>query len=509
MRKIQEVLRLKYEAHLSNREIARICHLGRSTVAEYLQRAEAAGLCWPLPPDLTEADIEARLFPEAKNSALVQRPVPDCENIYNELRAHRDVSLTRYQLWTEYKEAHSDGYEYTQFCEYYRRWLGQRDYCMRQEHKAGEKLFVDYRKGPGIVNAQTGEIIDTCLFVCVWGASNYTYAEASLTQQLPHWIGSHVRAFQYFGCAPRVLVPDCLKSGVTKACFFEPEMNRSYAEMAGHYGSVIVPARPVHPKDKAKVEAGVLVSVRWILAVMRHQTFFSVAELNAAIGKLLEKLNTRDLRKCKKSRRELFGSLDHPNALKLPEQRYEYADWGKAGVGRNYRIEVEDHAYSVPFRLMRKTVDFRLTASTLEVFHQGTRVTAHARSYVAGGDTVVQEHMPPAHQKYAGWTRERVVQWGAGIGPSTALLVAAVVDSRPHLELGLRSCFGILKLSKKFGRERLEAASCRALKFKTYSYRSMNAILIRGLDRLPGVDSQAQQPLLPLHKNIRGKEYYH
>ncbi|MFH0899945.1 MAG: IS21 family transposase [Pseudomonadota bacterium] len=512
MRKITDVLRLKYASHLSAREIARSCSIARSTVAEYLRRAQAAGLSWPLPLNLSEADLEARLFPATPvSAALVQRPLPDCEHIYNELRSHKDVSLTRYQLWDEYRGAHPDGYEYSQYCELYRRWLGQRDYCMRQEHKVGEKFFVDYRKGPRIVNPETGELIETLLFVGVWGASNFTYAEASLTQTLPHWTGSHVRAFQYCGCAPHVLVPDCLKSGVTKACFYESEVNRSYAEMAEHYGCVIVPARPKHPRDKAKVEGGILIAVRWILAVLRHREFFSLAELNAEIAKLLEKLNTRPLRKLKKSRREVFESLDRPNALKLPDSHYEYAEWGHDTVERDYRITVEKHTYSVPFRLLRQRVDFRLTASTLEVFHKGERVAAHARSFVEHGDTYLQEHMPPAHQKYAGWTRDRVVQWGAEIGPSTALLVGTILESRLRLELGLSSCFGILKLAKKFGRDRLETASCRALKFNTCSYRSMNAILAGGLDRLPEVASGPSplQPLLPFHKNVRGKEYYH
>ena len=507
MRKIHDVLRLKYASHFGDREIARSCGIGRTTVGEYLRRAQAAGLSWPLPANITETELETRLFPSAIASA--RRPIPNCERIYDELRVHKNVSLTRYQLWVEYKEAHPDGYEYSQYCEFYRRWLGQRDYCMRQEHKAGEKFFVDYRKGPCIVNPETGELIQTQLFVGVWGAS--TYVEASLTQTLPHWTASHVRAFQYCGCAPHVLIPDCLKSGVTKACFYEPEMNRSYAEMAGHYGSVVVPARPKHPKDKAKVEGGVLIAVRWILAVLRHREFFSLADLNVEIAKLLEKLNTRPLRKLKKSRREVFESLDRPNAMKLPESHYEYAEWGKDTVERNYRITVEKHTYSVPFRLLRQSVDFRLTASTVEVFKKGERVAVHARSFDEHGDTYAQEHMPPAHQKYVGWTRERVVQWGAEIGPSTALLVAAILDSRPRLELGLSSCFGILKLAKKFGRDRLEAASRRALKFNACSYRSVNAILVGGLDRLSDVasTSSSAQSLLPFHKNVRGKEYYH
>lgn len=510
MRKIEEVLRLKHACGLSNREIARAGHIAHSTVRDYLRRAEAAGIGWPLPLNMTEADLEARLFPPKQVPADAQRPAPDCEHIHEELRAHADVNLTRHQLWVEYKEAHPDGYEYSQFCEYYRRWLDQRDYCMRQTHKPGEKVFVDYAKGPCLVDPSTGELIDTHVFLAVWGTSSYTYAEASLTQQLPHWTAAHVRAFQYFDCRPRILVPDCLKSGVTKPCYYEPEINRSYAEMAEHYGCAVVPARPRHPRDKAIVEGGVLIAKRWILAVLRHRTFFSLAELNAAIRELLEKLNARPMRRCKKSRRKLFDELDRPQAPRLPERAYEYAEWCRCGVGRDYRVNVDEHTYTVPYRLVRKTVDIRLTATTLEVFHRGERVAAHVRSYVAHEDTAVAEHMPPAHQKYVGWTRERIVKWGAEIGPSAAMLAGAVMDSRPTLEQGLRSCIGILKLAKHFGRERLEAAACRALKFNALSYGSVRAILDRKLDRLPeSAAPRPRQPFLPFHRNLRGKEYYH
>lgn len=511
MHQIREVLRLKYACQLSNRKIARACGINRETVAAYLSRAEKVGLGWPIAEDFTDARLDALLFPPSANPPGPERPLPDCSYIYDELRSHKKLSLTLMQLWIEYKERHLEGLQYTQFCEHYRRWRKKLDYVMRQEHTAGEKFFVDYRVGPCIVNPVTGELVETHLFVGVWGASNFTYAEASFTQTLTDWTASHVRAFQYCGCAPHVLVPDCLKSGIAKACLYESKINRTYAELAAHYGCVVVPARPKHPKDKAKVEGGVLISVRWILAALRHRTFFSLAELNAAIWGLLEsRLNAKKMRKLKLSRREVFENIDRPNALKLPGSHYEYAEWIKSTVGKDYRVNVDEHTYSVPSRLLNQKADARLTATTVEVFHRGERVAAHARSYVKHGDTVLQEHMPPAHQKYAGWTRERIIEWGAGIGPSTALLVVAIMDSRPHRELGFSSCFGVLHLSKKFGRSRLEAASGRAMKFHTFSYKSMHDILIRGLDRLPELASpKTAQSLLPFHKNVRGKEYYH
>jgi transposase len=363
MRKIKEVLRLKYDCGISEREISRSCQVSRSTVADYLRRAAAAKLTWTEASALTQTRLEERLFPTEHIPSTVKRPPPDCEYIYDELRTYRKFNLTLSQLWLEYKEKHPDGYQYTQFCEHYWRWRKKLDYCMRQEHRGGEKLFIDYSDGLSIVDMVTGEFILTQLFLAVWGASNYTYAEATLSQTLPDWIGSHRRAFEYFRCSPRVLVPDNLKSGVSKACKYEPELNPTYSDMAEHYGCAVLPARPRKPRDKAKVESGVLIAQRWILAVLRHRTFYSLAELNAAIRECLERLNTRPLRQAKKSRRELFEAIDRPNALPLAQRPYEYAEWYKAKVQLNYHIEVDRHYYSVPYQLLHEGLDIRLTAT--------------------------------------------------------------------------------------------------------------------------------------------------
>ena len=317
MRKIREVLRLRHVCGLGEREIARSCRVARATVGNYLRRAEAAGVTWPAVAELSETELASLLFPWGCPAGSNERTAPDCQYIYDQLREYRKLNLTLTQLWLEYKETHPGGYQYTQFCEHYRRWRGKLDYCMRQEHRAGEKAFIDYSDGLSLVNAKTGEVTRTQLFVAVWGASNYTYAEAALSQKLPSWIGSHVRAFAYFGCVPRLLVPDNLKSGVHDACYYEPEVNPTYAEMAQHYGCAVLPARPARPRDKAKVEVGVLIAKRWILAVLRRRTFYSLAEMNVAIGECLEQLNGRTLRRLRKSRRELFLSLDRPAALPL------------------------------------------------------------------------------------------------------------------------------------------------------------------------------------------------
>jgi len=507
MRMIKEVLRLKHDCGLPDRQIAKSSGLSRSTVGDYLKRATQAGLSWPLPADLTELRLDAMLFKAPAPSS--ERPAPDCEYIYAELRRWRHrVNLTLTQLWIEYQEQHPDGYAYTQFCEHYRRWLGKRDYCMRQEHRAGEKLFVDYCEGLDIVDPQTGEVVTTQLFAAVWGHSNCTYVEASLTQTLPDWIGSHVRAFEYFKCAPHVVTPDNLKSGVTKACFYEPEINPTYADLAAHYGCAVLPAKIRKPRYKAKVEGGVLIVQRWILAVLRHRVFHSVADLNAAIWELLERLNARKLRKLKLSRREIFESADRPNAKTLPERPYEFAEWKKVRVHIDHHVQIDFHCYSVPYHLRKEQLDARATAGVIEIFHRGERVTAHARSRVPYGYTTIPEHLPPALREYAGWTPARMIEWAAKTGPSTAMTAEKIMAGKKHPEQGYRACLGILtSLVESYGALRVEAACCRALKFNTCSFQSVRSILKSGLDRQDGA-AATTQATLPFHGNIRGGQYY-
>ena len=494
MRKIKEVLRLSCHGELSARQVAHSLNISRSTVKEYQERANKAGLTWPLPDTLSEQELEQKLFPPPLTVETPAKPLPDFDSIYQELKAHKKVNLTLDLLWREYKEQYPEGYQYTQFSVLYRRWHKKLDYSMRQDHRGGEKLFVDYGEGLNLVDPQSDEPIKTQLFVAVWGASNYSYAEATLTQQLPDWIGSHVRAFEYFGCLPKIVVPDCLKSAVVRACRYEPDLNPTYAEMASHYGLCVLPARPAHPKDKAKVETGVLIAKRWILAVLRHRTFYSLAELNGAIHELLERLNDRALRKLKKSRRELFELFDQPNALGLPEKPYEYAEWKVATVNIDYHIEVDQHYYSVPFRLVREKLDVRLTA--------------HIRSFIAHRHTTLKEHMPAAHQNYLEWTPSKIVSWAHKTGPATAELVQKIIDSRAHPEQAYRSCLGILRLEKHYSGPRLENGCLRALKFGALSFKALRNILANGLDRLEE-KPDGSQPALPDHENIRGSGYYH
>jgi transposase len=408
----------------------------------------------------------------------------------------------------EYKEREPEGYQYTQSCRHYRTWQGRLDLVMRQEHRAGEKLFVDF---PGmtlpIVDPDTGEVWQAELFVAVLGASSYTYAEAFASQTLPDWIAGHVHSFEAFGGCPRLIVPDNLKAGVTRAHRYEPEINPTYAEMSAHYGCAVIPARAGKPRDKAKAESGVLVAERWILAALRQRTFFSLAEANAAIAERVAWLNARPFKKLPGSRQRMFEELDRPALRPLPARPYEYAEWRTAKVNIDYHVEVERHWYSVPYQLVGERCDIRLTATIVEILHKGRRVASHRRSSERGRFTTEPGHMPEAHRRHAEWTPGRIVAWAEKTGPATAGLVAAIMASRPHPEQGFRSCLGIMRLARRYGEARLEAAATRALAVRAHSYRSVESILKAGLDGLP-LPGAEPDTTLGLHANVRGGAYY-
>lgn len=506
MRQIREVLRQKWALGLSNRQIATGCGVSRPTVGEYLRRAEKAGLSWPLPESLDDAALELRLFPPPVTVPAEQRTEPDWATVHRELK-RKGVTLTL--LWDEYKAASPQGYQYSWFCEHYRAWLGRVDVVMRQDHRAGEKLFVDYAgQTMEIVDRDTGEVRDVQIFVAVLGASNYTYAEATLTQRLPDWISSHVRTFAYFGAVPAIVVPDNLKSGVHLAHRYEPELNPTYEEMGRHYGVAIIPARSAKPRDKAKAENGVLVVERRILAKLRNRTFFSLAELNAAIAELLEDINEQPFQKMPGSRKALFEMLDRPAMSALPGSAYEYAEWKKVRVNIDYHVAVDKHYYSVPYQLVKQQLEARVTSNTVELFCKGKRVASHRRSGQAGRHTTVTAHMPKAHRDYAEWTPERLVRWAKETGRTTAKLVETILTNKPHPQHGFRACLGILRLGKRYGEVRLEAASRRALAIGACSYKSVESILKNGLDKKPLPATTVESPAIE-HDNLRGSDYYH
>ena len=505
MRKIREVLRLKFDCRLTKRQIAKSCAIARSTVAEYLRRFLASGLSWPLSPETDDQTLEQRLFPQAPVGVDKPREPPDFVAIHRELRRK---AVTLMLLWQEYKAADPEGYQYSQFCHLYHQWKGQIDPVMRLEHRAGETLFVDWAgMTVGIFDPPSGEVQPAQIFVAVLAASGYIRRRrTTATQQLPNWIGAHCRAFAFFNGVSELLVPDNTRTGITKACFYEPDINPSYLDMAQHYGCAILPTRVRKPRDKAKGEGSVLLVERWILARIRNETFFSLNELNRRLRELIEDLNDRPFQKLPGSRRSAFEEIDRPALKPLPVLAYQFAEWKKATVNIDYHVELERHYYSVPYRLLRKKLDVRFTESTVECFHQSTRVASHIRSYLPGRHTTLKEHMPPHHQRWLEWTPERFLRWGQKIGPACATLIQTIISTRAHPQQGFRAALGILRLAKSYDAPRLEMAYQRALDIGATSYRSLQSILKKGLERQGLCEPQ---PLRAIeHDNIRGATYY-
>lgn len=502
MRKIKEILRLR-ALGLTNRQIAGSINSSHSTVGEYLRRADAAGVGWQSAAEMDEGVLEEALF--KKPVLPAKRPKPDFVYIHRELK-RKGVTLKL--LWREYLEANPDGYRYTQFCHRYKKWAGRQNPVMRQSHKAGEKMFVDYAGlTMPIIDPSTGEVSEAQIFVAALGASNLTFAEATASQDLFSWIGSHVRAFSFFGGVPQVLVPDNLKSGITKSCRYEPDLNPTYAEMAAHYGVAVIPARVRKPRDKAKVETAVQIVERQILAPLRNHTFFAVAELNAAMAPLLKELNQKPFAKLEGSRISVFESLEKPALGPLPAYPYEYAEFKIVRVNIDYHIEVDRHYYSVPHQLIGHQLNVRLTASVVEVLGGGKRITSHRRSHVRGGATTKDEHRPEAHRHHQKWPPERIIAWAAKTGPQTAQLAEAILKKKKHPEQGYRSCQGLIRLAKKYPPERMEAACRVATQAGAHTYKSVKNILEKNLDQQSQQPEQKELPL-NVHANVRGKDYY-
>ena len=504
MRKAKEILRLKYEMGKSQREIKHICGVGKTTVQECLRRAKEAGIGWPLPSEMTEDELEKRLFPstaETPGVKAIKTPLP-LQHIFEELRR---PNVTLAVLWEEYKQANPDGCQYSWFSEQAKEYLGRVNYSMRQEHKAGEKAFVDFGEGLDIVDS-SGVVRKTKVFVFVWGASKKIYAEAVFGEDLSSWISANVNALEYFGCCPKAIVPDNLKAAVTKADRYEPEINRTYEEFAEHYGTAILPARSNKPKDKPLAENGVKLAKRWVLARLRDRIFTSLTELNAAIRELLLRLNSKVMRNPGKSRDELFLLLDKPNALPLPNRPYEFGEWKKATVNINYHVAFEKHEYSVPYTYVHKEMDVKATLRMIEVYYKAERVCSHPRSRVPFGYTTLKEHMPPSHQRHQEMTPERILHWAGKYGPSVKALVEAVIASRMFPEQAYKRCLGIIRLEKHFTADRLNKACERALKYNVLSYRGVKNILQNGLDLKTEETQPTSKP--KEHANLRGAKYF-
>ena len=502
MRQVREVLRLKHAIGRSLRDISRVVGVSPATAMEYVRRAEVAGITWPVPMDLDDGALEGLLFCP-KEAPRVVRPEPDWAEIHAEMK-RKGVTLAL--LWQEYRVGRPDGYGYSRFCDLYRDWRGRASPVMRQVHQAGDKLFVDYAGMTLDIYLPDGEVRAAHLFVAVMGASSYTFATLSWSEGLEDWIDAHASALAFFDGAPAAIVPDNLKSGVTKPSRYEPGINRTYAEFAAHYETVILPARVYRPRDKAKVEAGVLVAERWILACLRHQRFFSLEHANVAVRLLQDRINAKVMRLFKRSRADLFREIDAPELKSLPREPYVYAEWRKTRLGPDYHVEIDGHWYSAPFQLIKEPVEARVTARIVEIFHKGTRVATHPRSRTKHRHTTTPEHMPSSHRRYGEWTPKRLKAEAAGIGAATSALIELILEHRPHPEQGFRACMGILSLKKRVGAERLDAACRRGIDLNARTYGAVADILKNGLERAFLDPAPDLDPIV--HGNIRGAGYY-
>lgn len=505
MRKIKELLRLRFESALSTRQIAGSLHIGIGSVHDYLARVRVAGLSWPLPEGLTEEQLEERLFPPPVTRSEDTREIPNWKELDIELK-RKGVTLRL--LWEEYRTTSPDGLGYSQFCKRFSDFKGTLDPRMRQTHKAGEKLFVDYAGLTlPLIDAATGEIHDVQIFTATLGASSYTFAEATLTQSVPDWIGSHVRAFTFFGGVPQLIVCDNLKSGVTTPCRYEPDIQRTYEEMAVYYDTAILPTRVVKPRDKAKVEAGVQSVEERLLAPLRDRQFFSLAQINQALAALLTQLNARQMQGRDHSRADLFETIDKPALKPLPLRPYELGFWSRARVHIDYHIAVDDRYYSVPYRLLKQEVEVRRSQAILEIYHKGERIASHTLVVAKYGRSTQDAHMPESHKEYAGWTPARLLDWVAKAGPSTRQVGESILSSYAHPQQGFRSCLGLIRLCNSYGPERTEAACRKAVAIHALNYKSVKTLLANNIDKLP--DKPVEVPVAPVqHPNIRGADYY-
>jgi len=503
LRKIREILRLHFENGYSDRQIGRVFKMSHTTVGKIYGHVVKAGYTWPLPEDLDDTELERICYPPVKTYSG-KRPVPDWNSVWKEMQRK---GMTLQLLWQRYKDDYPDGYQYTQFCELYNRWSGHKKVTMRQRHRAGVNTFIDYSgtKLP-LIDPSTGEVREASIFVSSAGAAGLIYAEATLTQQLPDWIASHIRMFEYYGGSTEILIPDNLKTGIKHPCRYEAEIMRTYENMARHYGAVVIPARVRKPKDKPLVENAVLQALRWIIAVLRDRRFFSLAEMNEAIFIELEKINKKPFSVREGSRRSVFEELDKPLLKPLPAERFTYEEWKKVKVHVDYHVQVDWNYYSVPYQLVGRTLEVRMTAMTVEVFNRGKRVASHMRQTGKGKCSTHSEHMPPEHTAYLKMTPEKIMQWASSTGEHTVLISRAILDSKAHHAQGYRAILGIMSLGRKYGDERLEVACGMALKKNSIRYRDVKSILKEELDIDLFNGKEEEEPIS--HKNIRGAEYY-
>jgi transposase len=507
MRNLREILRLRLQSGLSFRQIKNSQRVSLGAIHQIVSQAKAHNIDWPAIASMDDQQLARLFYPESDTRASNQFQLPDWQVVHQELKRK---CVTKHLLWEEYTQSYPNrSYSYPQYCFLYQAWVKKQRRSMRQVHLAGDKLFVDYAgQTVPIVDGSSGEIKTAQIFVAVLGASNYTFCEATWSQRLPDWLGSHARAFSFIGGVPRLIVPDNLKSGVSKACRYDPDVNPSYQQLAAHYGVAIMPARPYKPQDKSKAEVGVQIIERWILAKLRHQTFFSLAELNHCIGALLVEVNNKPFKQFKGSRQQWFESIDQPALLSLPKQAYQYTDIKTVKVNVDYHIQYDQHLYSVPHHLVGEKLELHAQDQLIELYFHGKRVTSHPRKY-RPGTTTITEHMPIRHEKHHQWNAGRLMNWAKDLGDEVLLWVQTQLKQKQHEQQAYRVCLGLLNLSKDYPSERINSACAIANQSQLYRLKQIKSILQSNQDQLVNEASE-QLTLLPQsHENIRGPKSFH
>ena len=507
MKKVREIMRLHEQSGLSRRQISQSLNISRPVVSDYIAKVTISGLSYK---DIENMPDETLLELLQKNKTKDERYEKLQSQFPHLTKELKRVGVTRYLLWEEYMQENPEGYSYSQFCYHFQIWRNMSEVTMHMDHKAGDKLFVDFAgKKLEITNRATGKKQEVEAFIAILGASQLIYVEASMSQKKEEWIRLNENALRYIGGVPRAIVPDCLKSAVTKTDRYEPDINPEYFDFARHYSVTILPARPAKPKDKSLAEGAVRISYSWIYAKLRDRIFFSLEELNVAILEQLELLNARTMQRPGVSRIELFESIEKTELQPLPQQRYEIKKHKTLTVQFNYHIYLSDdcHYYSVPYRYKGRKVAVLFTERALEVYSGNIRIALHLRNKRRNGYTTQREHMPEFHKWKDNWDPEKLMNWATTKGGDVASVVATVLASRQHPEQSYKTCMGILSLGKIYGDLRLNKACKRALYYDNYTYKVIKNILFNNMDQLDE-DSNNTIGTLPEHENIRGRNYY-
>lgn len=505
LRRIREILRLHHELEYSDREIARAYKMSHTTVSKICTAVHEAGYTWPLSDEVDNNLLQQICYPR-KSHSMSKHPQPNWEGIWKQMQRK---GMTLRLQWLRYKDKHSDGYQYSQFCEYYNRWCKKKNVSMHQEHRAGVNTEVDYAGSTlPLTDPLTGVVKQVPVFVSALGVSGLLYAEATLSMKLPDWIGSHMRMFEFYGGATEILIPDNPKTGVKRPCRYDPDIQRTYENMVRHYGAVVIPARVRKPKDKPQAERGVQEVLRWIIVLLQEREFFTLEEMNESIFDELEKINNKPFTVREGSRRSVFEDLDKPLLRPLPSEHFTFEEWKKVKVHIDYHVQIDYNKYSVPYVLAGQKLTARITGATVELFNGEKRVASHMRELTGRNRYSTHvKHMPENHVKHLKMTPDKIMRWAVRVGSHASEMAETILKRREHPAQGYRVILGIMGLSRKYGEERLEKACGMALRINSLRLKDVKLILQKELD-LNQFDGEDKEDEPIMHKNIRGEEFY-